>query len=70
MLSKRKLLCYHDRSLATAVEERNEGFSYMSNDEESLSHTKWNWKHYRVFVAKMRRQVIYGRVKADLETTV
>ena len=40
VLSKRNLFCYHDSSLATAVEERNEGLSDISNDEEGLSHTQ------------------------------
>lgn len=36
------------------------------NDSESLSHTKWNCKYHIVFSAKYRRQVIYGKIKADI----
>ena len=38
----------------------------MSNDSESLSHTKWNCKYHIVFAPKFRRQVIYGQIKADI----
>ena len=34
-------------------------------DEESLAHTKWNCKYHIVFAPKHRRQVIYGKIKAD-----
>lgn len=36
------------------------------NDSKSLSHTKWNCKYHIVFSPKYRRQVIYGRIKADI----
>lgn len=36
------------------------------NDAHSLSHTKWNCKYHIVFSAKYRRQVIYGKIKADI----
>ena len=36
------------------------------NDSKSLSHTKWNCKYHIVFSAKYRRQVIYGKIKADI----
>ena len=35
-------------------------------DTESLSHTKWNCKYHIVFAPKYRRQVIYGKIKADI----
>ena len=38
----------------------------MRNDNESLSHTKWNCKYHIVFAAKYRRQVVYGKIKADI----
>ncbi len=38
----------------------------MTNDSESLSHTKWNCKYHIVFAPKFRRQVIYGQIKADI----
>ena len=36
------------------------------NDNHSLSHTKWNCKYHIVFAPKYRRQVIYGKIKADI----
>ncbi len=36
------------------------------NDSKSLTHTKWNWKYHIVFAPKYRRQVIYGKIKADI----
>jgi len=36
------------------------------NDSKSLSHTKWNCKYHIVFAPKYRRQVIYGKIKADI----
>ena len=32
----------------------------------SLTHTKWNCKYHIVFAPKYRRQVIYGKIKADI----
>ena len=36
------------------------------NDSKSLSHTKWNCKYHIVFAPKYRRQIVYGKVKADI----
>ena len=38
----------------------------MKLDTESLAHTKWNCKYHIVFAPKYRRQVIYGKKKADI----
>ena len=35
-------------------------------DIDSLAHSKWNCKYHIVFAAKYRRQVIYGKIKADI----
>lgn len=35
-------------------------------EKESLSHTSWNCKYHIVFAAKYRRQIIYGKLKADI----
>ena len=35
-------------------------------DTNSLSHSKWNCKYHIVFAPKNRRQVIYGKIKADI----
>ena len=36
----------------------------MREDNESLSHTRWNCKYHIVFAPKYRRQIIYGKYKA------
>lgn len=36
----------------------------MNNN--SLAHSKWNCKYHIVFAPKHRRQVIYGKIKADI----
>lgn len=38
----------------------------MKIDNNSLSHTTWNCKYHIVFAPKYRRQVIYGKIKADI----
>ncbi|HPD00052.1 MAG TPA: IS200/IS605 family transposase [Acetivibrio sp.] len=35
-------------------------------DKNTLSHTTWECKYHLVFVAKYRRQVIYGKIKQDI----
>jgi len=35
-------------------------------DVQSLAHTKWECKYHIVFAPKYRRQVIYGKIKADI----
>ena len=35
-------------------------------DSNSLSHTKWNCKYHIVFAPKYRRQIIYGKYKAEI----
>ena len=39
----------------------------MKLDVSSLAHTKWECKYHIVFAQKYRRQVIYGKVKEDIE---
>ena len=38
----------------------------MKLDTDSLAHSKWNCKNHIVFAPKYRRQVIYGKIKADI----
>ena len=38
----------------------------MKLDTDSLAHTKWNFKYHIVIAPKYRRQVIYGKIKADI----
>lgn len=35
-------------------------------DNKSLAHTAWNCKYHIVFAPKYRRQIIYGKIKADV----
>ena len=36
------------------------------NDIKSLAHSKWNCKYHIVFAPKYRRQIIYGKLKAEI----
>ena len=38
----------------------------MKNDYESLSHTKWRCQYHLVITPKYRRQIIYGKYKAEI----
>ena len=35
-------------------------------DKNSLAHTRWECKYHIVFAPKYRRQIVYGRLKADI----
>jgi len=35
-------------------------------DNNSLSHTTWECKYHIVFAVKYRRQIVYGKIKADI----
>ncbi|HDR1107057.1 IS200/IS605 family transposase [Pasteurella multocida] len=37
-----------------------------SNDDSSLSHTRWNYKYHIVFIPKYRRKAIYGKLRVDI----
>ena len=37
-------------------------------DKNSLAHTTWECKYHIVFAPKFRRQIIYGRIRADIGT--
>ncbi len=36
------------------------------DDNKSLAHTTWNCKYHIVFTPKYRRQIVYGKIKADV----
>ena len=38
----------------------------MKNDYESLTHTKWRCQYHTVLTPKYRRQIIYGKYKAEI----
>ena len=35
-------------------------------DNNSLAHTRWECKYHLVFAPKYRRQIIYGKIRADV----
>jgi REP element-mobilizing transposase RayT len=35
-------------------------------DMNSLAHTRWECKYHLVFAPKYRRQIVYGKIKADV----
>ena len=60
--SIRPALCYNGRGLPTASMTKGE----RRMDKNSLSHTTWNCKYHIVFAPKYRRQIIYGKIKAEI----
>ncbi len=38
----------------------------MKDNIQSLTHSKWRCKYHIVFAPKYRRQIIYGKIKADV----
>ena len=38
----------------------------MKIDKNSIAHTAWNCKYHIVFATKYKRQVIYGKIHADI----
>ena len=38
----------------------------MSNDKQSLAHTKWNCKYHIVFAPKYRRKVIFEEKRLEI----
>ena len=42
----------------------------MTNDNQSLSHTKCNCKYHIVFAPKYRRQEIYGKIREGIGKTL
>ena len=39
---------------------------FVVKDNKSLAHSKWNCKYHIVFAPKYRRQVIYGKLRAEI----
>ena len=60
---KQNLRCKIEVGLPTTTIIQG-GVSEMDNS--SLAHSKWNCKYHIVFAPKYRRQVIYGKIKADI----
>jgi putative transposase len=59
---KQYLRCKMEVGLPTTT---NKG-GISSMDNSSLAHSKWNCKYHIVFAPKYRRQIIYGKIKADI----
>lgn len=51
------------QGLPTAPEAKED---FILQDVKSLSHSKWNCKYHIVFAPKYRRQIIYGKLKAEI----
>jgi putative transposase len=64
---KIKLLLLYNKKcgLATARKQQKEDIK-MSNDNNSLSHTKWNCKYHIVFAPKYRRKIFFGEKKTEI----
>ena len=58
--SGKNLLCYN-RLEPAKIQESIEGF-YMNR----LAHTSWEYKYHIILAPKYRRQVIYGKMKAEI----
>ena len=65
-LEKRKEPPSDRMKLVWQPQHFNIGGSMSMNDVTSLSHSKWRCKYHIVFAPKYRRQIIYGRIKADV----
>ena len=65
-LEKRKEPPSGKMKLVWQPQHFNIGGSMSMNDVKSLSHSKWRCKYHIVFAPKYRRQIIYGRIKADV----
>ncbi len=65
-LEKRKEPPSDRMKLVWQPQHFNIGGSMSMNDVKSLSHSKWRCKYHIVFAPKYRRQIIYGRIKADV----
>jgi len=52
--------------LANRKQNKNRRRSIMKIDTNSIAHTTWNCKYHVVFAPKYRRQVIYGKIKAEI----
>ena len=64
-MRKRKTSCDKMMMVWQPHQETQEVF-VMQDDVQSLSHSKWRCKYHIVFAPKYRRQVIYGKIKADV----
>ena len=59
---------YNKVGLPTKTIKTSKEDQVVKLDTNSLAHTQWNCKYHIVFAPKYRRQVIYGKIKADIGT--
>ena len=57
---------YNKVGLPTKTIKTSKEDQVMKLDTDSLAHTRWNCKYHIVFAPKYRRQIIYGKIKADI----
>ena len=57
---------YNKVGLPTKTIKTSKEDQVVKLDTDSLAHTKWNCKYHIVFAPKYRRQIIYGKIKADI----
>ena len=57
---------YNKDGLPTKTIKTSKEDQVMKLDTDSLAHTRWNCKYHIVFAPKYRRQIIYGKIKADI----
>ena len=57
---------YNKVGLQTKRNNTSKEDQVVKLDTDSLAHTQWNCKYHIVFARKYRRQVIYGKINADI----
>ena len=57
---------YNKVGLPTKTIKTSKEDQVVKLDTNSLAHTQWNCKYHIVFAPKYRRQIIYGKIKADI----
>ena len=63
-MSRKEITSFVKMEVGLPTTTKNKGGIQMDNN--SLAHSKWNCKYHIVFAPKYRRQVIYGKIKADI----
>ena len=57
---------YNKVGLPTKTIKTSKEDQVVKLDTNSLAHTQWNCKYHIVFAPKYRRQIMYGKIKADI----
>lgn len=56
----------YNRSAVWQLHKKQKEVIKMSNDNNSLAHTKWNCKYHIVFAPKYRRKIFFGEKKTEI----